>query len=116
MTKTRRHEVRIPHFAVPFSFSGIGGHARVNEQGRYENTIDQIRVVLAYIIGYRIDLPEFGRPDLLFRQIDHDIASTLSAAVARWIPDIDVETEEIQNLVDEYVRRFRMSVGSTDQE
>ena len=116
MPRTRRHEVRTPHFAVPFTFSTPSSHAAVNEQHRDENLFAQARIVLAFPVGSRLlDLPEFGREEILFKELGDDIVGKLSDALLQWIPDIDVEVDEISNLLDEFESRYRAQIITEGQ-
>ncbi len=116
MPKTRQQDVNIPHFAVPFTFTTKSGHAAVNEQGRYENQVAQAKVVLGFPVGSRmIDLPEFGHEDILFRETNSDIVGKLTDALVRWIPTIDVEVEDISDLIDQFITRYRISISTKEQ-
>lgn len=99
MPEYRQFEVNDPHWSVPFRFGGLNGAAFVNEQDSDEDITDCMKVIIAYPIGVREDLPHFGVPDLLFRQTNISIASHLWASIVLWEPraDPDVQAHIDQN-------------------
>lgn len=92
MATFRQQDVQNPHFRLPLQFGGVKGGALVNEQDTGEDIIDCIKAIIAYPIGSRVDMPEFGIPDLLFRQENATVLQQVRDAVAEWEvrPTVDV--------------------------
>lgn len=90
---TRQFEVQNPHWSVPFRLGGLNGAAFVNEQDSDEDITDCMKVIISYPIGFREDLPNFGIPDLLFRQANISVASHLWSSIIRWEPRADPEVQ-----------------------
>jgi phage baseplate assembly protein W len=92
MASFRQQDVQNPHFRLPLQFGGINGGALVNEQDTSEDIIDCIKAIISFPIGTRHDMPEFGIPDLLFRQQSAIVMQQLRDAVAEWEvrPTVDV--------------------------
>lgn len=58
--------VDTPHFDLPFRIAGAA--VAVLEQDTIEDVINCCRVILATPIGFRPEVPVFGRPDFTFMQ------------------------------------------------
>lgn len=84
MATYRQQDVRNPHFRLPLQFGGIKGGALTNEQDTGEDIIDCIKAIIAFPIGSRHDMPEFGIPDLLFRVESPTVIQQLRDAIAEW--------------------------------
>ena len=95
MASFRQKDIQTPHFKLPFQFGGINGGALMNEQDTPEDVVDCIRAIIAFPIDSRHDLPEFGIPDLLFRQFDEKLIGQVRTAIDLWEdrPVLDVEGE-----------------------
>jgi hypothetical protein len=86
------------HLAVPFA---IGKHgARTNEQGSQADILASAVNVVQCPEGFREDLPQFGRPELLFNVTPLPLAD-LAAAVGLW------ERDATPVVVEEAVGRVR---------
>jgi hypothetical protein len=72
------------HLASPFT---IGKHgAKTNEQGSPADTLASAVNVCQCPEGFREDLPQFGRPELLFNTVPLPL-SDLADAIALWEPE-----------------------------
>lgn len=68
----------IQHFDYPFRF-GAGGHAVTVEQDSIEEITAGVIHVLKTTIGTRVDLPEFGVPELVMREGGVNVNGIISA-------------------------------------
>jgi phage baseplate assembly protein W len=59
----------IPHFALPFRFSGVGAHAVVVDQDTIEDITNCVQAVLLTRRGERLELPDFGIDDPTFQAL-----------------------------------------------
>lgn len=108
MTRFSQRDVRTPHFAIPFTLGGINGGALVNEQDSEEELTDAIKTIVAYPVGTRPDEPDFGVPDLPFRQANDQTAAQVQAAINTWEPRVDASVAEVRTLLDQMTRYFRI--------
>lgn len=80
------------HLSSPFTIIKEG--ARTNEQGSPADILASAVNVCQCPEGFREDLPQFGRPELLFNTVPLPL-STLADAITTWEPDAsDVVAEE----------------------
>lgn len=108
-------QVIAPHFDLPFRFGGKNGAAVIVEQDSPEEILNGIRIIIAYPIGSREDLPEFGIPDVLFLTKPEDIVSKLADAIARWEPRAQAFIAEHPIVFDNLVKQFEMKFsGGSD--
>lgn len=98
---SRQFEVENPHWSVPFRLGGLNGAAFVNEQDSDADVVDCIKTIVAFPIGWREDLPDFGIVDLLFRQSNLSIASQLWSAISRWEPRAETTVQAHIDTVNE---------------
>jgi hypothetical protein len=84
MAETRQQDVQTPHFSIPFRLGGINGGAFMNEQDTGDDIVDCIKAIIAFPIGSRHDSPEFGIPDLVFRQMSDVTVGKVRAAIELW--------------------------------
>lgn len=78
-------EVETPlHLAVPFRITKTG--AKTNEQGSPADILASAVNVLECPEGFREDLPQFGRPALLFDTVPLPLAD-IAATVELWERD-----------------------------
>lgn len=75
----------VPHLKLPVRLDARTGALETIEQDSLAEVAQSVEVVLATPIGSRLDLPDFGAPDYLFRQLPVD-TSTAVTAVATWEP------------------------------
>ena len=97
----------VPHFAIPFRFAGP--QAAVVEQDSIDEIAYSVYTVLVTPQGSRVDLPEFGLPDLTFttQPIDREV---IRATIEEWEPRALVEFSD-----DDLVAMAR-SVGVTSDD
>jgi phage baseplate assembly protein W len=64
----RKSQISTPKLAFPFRFAGAGTHAATVEQGSDEEIISCVEVLLRTPVGSRIEVPDYGINDYVFRQ------------------------------------------------
>jgi phage baseplate assembly protein W len=101
----------IPHFALPFRM--VGGRAVEVEQDSAEDVAACVEAVLRTRPGQRDALPEFGSPDLAFRQLPVD-PDDLVAAVETWESRAQLLAEERPDLLDEAALRVRLTLTTEE--
>lgn len=108
----RQQDIENQHFKLPFQFGNNGaGSALCNEQGSTDDVVDCIKMILAYPIGVREDIPSFGCPELLFRQLNTvESVSRLHSAILRWETRADIDLHLRSVLADPEVQQFVMKV------
>ena len=84
--------VDVPHLALPLTLTAAGRLATVEQDG-LEDVASCVRVLLATPRGSRLEVPEFGVPDLAFTT-DLDVAELL-AAVEDWEPRAHIDAEAV---------------------
>lgn len=105
------YDVDIPHFSLPFR-RDTHGRCVVNEQDSDAEILDCVEVLLATERGSRMEVPEYGVPDQVFRQGGADL-NAISSAIARWEPRADHFVRREQELID-MTDRIRVSVMERD--
>lgn len=115
MIQTRQRDVQTPHFKHPFSFGGFNGAAMVNEQDTEEDVLDCCELILAYPIGSREDLPDFGCADLLFKQRSESAAMLIEAALLIWEPRSETVVGEEADW-DQFMQHFHVQVTTSGGE
>lgn len=106
-----------PHFSLPFQFANGVNPALCHDQDTDEEIMDCVRMILMFPVGSREDLPSFGCPELLFRQLTNEASlGRLHAAVVNWEPRVDIDVHLRAVLADPYVQQYIMRVkGSLAQ-
>jgi phage baseplate assembly protein W len=107
----RQQDVTTPHFKLPFQFGGIHGGAYLNEQDSTEDIVDCIKVIIAFPTGSRQDLPSFGTPDLLFKQIGTKVPEQLAAAIRTWEDRAEVNAEGGPSALDDMILDIMVRAG-----
>lgn len=107
-------EIDTPQIALPFEILSSG---LVNEVE--QDTLDEIAMsvecCLRYPLGSRVELPEFGVPDLTFMTQDSDARGILESHISRWEDRVQVLIEERPADWDQMSREFVVKVqGSSD--
>lgn len=102
----RASQVDIPHLSYPFGLAGDGRSVSVEEQDTVEEIRGCVELICRTPVGHRAELPEFGVPDLTFRQATADgiEAADLETAVETWEPRVDVLVDQAPDLLDETAR------------
>jgi phage baseplate assembly protein W len=88
----------LPHFSLPFRFAP--SQAAVNEQDSLDEISDCVLAVLLCPQGFRVELPEFGTPDMTFTQPDVD---QLRTVIDQWEPRAKVALTEQPSRYDELI-------------
>lgn len=101
-------DVTIPHLDLPFRF--VGSSAAVVEQDTVEEIVDCVKAIVRYSVGFRIELPTFGTPDLTFSVGGADPA-VIASAVQQWEPRAGALAEADNESLDEFVSNIVLSVN-----
>lgn len=103
-----------PQLAYPFEITSSGAVREV-EQDTLDEIAMSIEIILRYPLGYRDELPDFGIPELAFRESTEDISSMLADYVSRWETRAAAFVEEQPQQWDQMVREFLIRLqGSPD--
>jgi phage baseplate assembly protein W len=102
-------KIDTPQLAYPFEISPTGAVREV-EQGDIDEIAMSIEIILRYPLGYRDELPDFGIPELSFRESTEDIASILGDYVTRWESRAPLFIEEREHEWDQMVRQFLIRI------
>lgn len=100
-------DAQVPHFSFPFRLAA-GGSFDVLEQDTLDEVSQSVEVVLMTRQGERLEVPDFGVPDLAF-QVDMPY-STIRAAVDRWEPRAVATFSDDPDRLDELVRGLTAKV------
>jgi phage baseplate assembly protein W len=87
--------------------------ALVNEQDTPEDIIDCIKGIIAYPIGTRHDMPEFGIPDLLFKQQGATKIQQLRDVIVEWEERAQIDTEGGPLITDQMIWDILVKAGIT---
>jgi phage baseplate assembly protein W len=90
----------IPHLRLPISFEA----GSVVEQDSEQEILQNVRVILMYERGQRVDLPRFGVSDQALRQGGADLDEIIKA-IADWepraVPILERNPGVLQTMIDE---------------
>lgn len=100
-----------PHFTFPFRLRANGQAAEITEQDSEREIEDCMVVLLQTEIGSRIELPDYGVPDLPFRERGTDLAA-LALIIEEWEgrADFSITQTEFADLTE----RIRIALGEAD--
>lgn len=100
-----------PRLSLPFRIEGA--HAAVNERSSLDEIRDCVQTIIRYPQGSRPELPEFGTPDLAFRQGSAD-PTLIQQAVARWEPraSLEITVSVLDDLTDVVAVRVAQAGGA----
>lgn len=95
----RKSQISTPKLAFPFRFAAAGTHALTVEQGSDEEILSSVEVLLRTHTGSRIELPDYGINDYLFRQGGVSIPE-IDSAIAFWEPRAvtSISVSEIEDM------------------
>jgi len=113
MGKFRQQDVQNPHFSLPFRFGGLNGGAMMNEQDSGEDIVDCIKVIVAYPIGTRADMPEFGIHPLLFEEWNESLIEQIRSAIEIWEERAVTDVDGNFSLTDEMLWSIVVRAGVT---
>lgn len=98
-----------PKLKVPFQI--VGGRALTVSQDSVDEIVQCVEYLLRTEPGTRLEMPEFGSPDLAFNQTPavDPAPGIIEAAIDRWEPRARymLSTEEIEVLT----KRVRLRIG-----
>lgn len=99
-----------PTLAYPFEILPSGKFREV-EQRSLDDIAGCVEVILRYRVGERVEVPEFGIPELAFRESVEEVSGIIRESVLRWEPDADLLIEERPDLWDRMVQNYMVTVG-----
>jgi hypothetical protein len=103
-----------PQLGYPFEFHS-DGHIHEVEQRSLDEIAACVEVILRYPIGHRETLPEFGIPELTFRESMEEVSTVLATHIARWEPDarifIEARPDRWTQMVQEYIVRVEADIA-----
>lgn len=100
------HKTRVPKLRVPFDI--IGSRAAVVEQDSQEEVAQCVEAYVRTPFGSRIDEPEYGLTDLVFREGDVDTAR-LERELNEWEPRAAFTLSE--EYIEEHVRTIHLNLN-----
>ena len=103
----------LPHFSLPFRFSTPW--AAVSEQDSLDEIADCVLAILVCPAGYRVELPDFGVPDLTFSAPAVDV-DVLRRSVEFWEPRAVAVFDSRPDALDELVARVQTLVQVRTEE
>lgn len=100
--------VDTPKIAFGFRLQSDGARIAVHEQDSNDEIMDCVEVLLSTELGERQDVPDYGIPDMAFRQNGVD-ENALTAALSKWEDRAvtTIRTTEFAN----FIERLRIGVG-----
>jgi phage baseplate assembly protein W len=113
MAKFRQHDVTTPHFALPFRFGGINGGAFINEQDSGDDIVDCVRAIVAFPVGSRADMPEFGIREIVFAEYNEAIVQQVRRAIEEWEDRAVFDVDSELSLDDELIWDIIVETGVT---
>lgn len=98
---------RIPHFDLPFRL--VGSSYATVEQDSYLDIVNCVTAIVKTPVGFRDDLPAFGRPEILFmnQPIEVDV---LQDSIVGQEPRADVLITEQRDAYDQLIDHLIMEV------
>lgn len=101
----------VPHFSFPFRRLANGKTLAVVEQDTDDEVMDCVEVFLSTEQGERVELPDYGLPDQVFREGGVDMEQVHSQ-IEVWEPRalLNLVRVELEDLVD----RVRIEVRSNE--
>ena len=108
----KQSEVETPHFRLPFRFGGLHGAAFVNEQDSEDDLVDCVKAIVAYPEGSRVDHPDFGTPELAFRERVEDVVAFLHGAISQWEPRANTLVESVPDF-DSFLYHLFASISTS---
>jgi phage baseplate assembly protein W len=106
-------DVLNPHLRLPLQFGGINGGAIVNEQDEANDVLDCVRAIIAFPLGVRQDMPEFGIPDLSFKEYDQSAVDQLRVAIEQWEERAAVDIDSSIPFTDQFIWNLLVKVRVT---
>lgn len=96
-----------PHFDRPFRI--VNGRNAEVEQDSTDDVMACVLTVVTCPTGERVEEPDFGVPDQVFRQggVDTDV---VAAAIERWEPRAAALVQETGDTMDALARRVTINI------
>jgi hypothetical protein len=103
----------VPHFSLPFRFASP--YVAVTEQDSIDEISDCALAIMLYPLGYRVELPSFGLPDMTFSSpvVDTDEIRTV---IERWEDRASLQLSQHYDSLDILITRVQMIVQVRTQE
>lgn len=110
----RASQVDVPHLAFPMVLASDGKSFGVEEQDTSQEIVDCVEVILHTPQGRHPSLPDFGRPDLTFRQIGPDglPLADVERMVETYEPRVDTLLTDAPDEFDQAVRNVAVEQGA----
>lgn len=107
----RASQVDTPHLSYPLQLASDGKSFSVEEQDEPAEIAGCVELILRTPQGTRDDLPEFGIPDLTFRQVSARglPVADVEQLVEEWEPRVDVLLEDAPDELDASVRNVTVT-------
>lgn len=106
-------DVLNPHFRLPLQFGGIKGGAIVNEQDEAQDVMDCVRTIIAFPLGVRQDMPEFGIPELVFKEYNQSAVDQVRTAIEEWEERAAIDIDSSVPLTDQFIWNLLVKVSVT---
>ena len=108
----------VPHFSLPLRFvtsQSATPQCAVNEQDSIDEIADCALATMLCPLGFRVELPSFGLPDMTFAmpRVDTDEVRTV---IERWEPRAALRLTQEPDALDELIDRVQMIVQVRTQE
>lgn len=98
----------VPHFDLPFTLTPKG--ANVADQNSHQDIANAI-VAIAYTeLGFRVDTPEFGLPDLTFRN-QPLLTEDVLGIIRNQEPRIDLIADERPDILNPLIDRITLTIN-----
>jgi phage baseplate assembly protein W len=111
MAGYRQQDVVTPHFSLPFRFGGIRGGAFLNEQDTGDDIVDCVRAIVAFPIGTRADMPEFGVREVVFMEYNEAVVQQVRRAIEEWEDRAVFDVDSELSLDDDFVWDLIVQTG-----
>jgi hypothetical protein len=105
--------IDLPHFSIPFRF--VNGAAVVFEQDTTDEIMACDLAILLCPLGFRVELPTFGIPDLTFSQ-GLPNTDVLEAALAEWEPRSQQLIASEPDALDALIAHVSVRVGTPSED
>lgn len=100
-----------PHLKFPFHLQADGTSAMYTEQDSDDDIMDCVEILLRTERGSRIEVPDYGIPDQVFREAGADY-EVIEEAISEWEPRADAKVRQSTQLVD-LTEQIRVEVVGT---
>lgn len=107
-------DLQVPQLAFPLRLDSNGDFAQV-EQDSLDDITDSVAVLISTPVGSRIEVPEYGIPDVTFAPggLDFD-ATALEDAIQTWEPRAKVTITDQLDSTDDMVNYVLAQVAESN--